>query len=487
MGGGSSSLHRLRKILIIRAYNSRPEGITLEEQFLKFTEVDQKGQRVLTVSAIKQALGLKPNDKSALWLDELVKTYLSNQSLPAPSEKKRSLSSKSLAFEAFLDFLETGRPPSEAANMPQAPSSSQTPKKPPKAPSTAAERAGQSLGKGAKTKTSAAAEPKVPSGTPLRKVVKRQETDPHIRAYRAHPTRPELLAKINQTMYPDVIRALGFQFLSKCRALLPHKGTTLSLHGRDSYRKPWVSRPVWQKREIVLQERIVVYTTVDEEGNIQELVETEKSQTEVLHMECKDTGEFAHREKTDYEQTETFNKEIVLAERGNEEYLHLKSLVDEYEHLESNMPQRNRPPAEEPPPVDDSYNAKDMPDFQDDPDASFRMNAEDPDASFRMNSSKDEGQMPSGMDAEILLDDSMAAAVEEPETNVHADDFKWSAKENKESMHDDNPDGMNSYAAEFLDDKSFPKPIVIELIDESKEEQAKGNAGLGWQPCQSID
>ena len=58
-------------------------------------------------------------------------------------------------------------------------------------------------------------------------------------------------------------------------------------------------------------------------------------------MECKETGEFAHRESTEYEQTEVFNKEVVSAEHGNEEYVHLKSQHDEYEHLESNMP-KNR-------------------------------------------------------------------------------------------------------------------------------------------------
>lgn len=43
---------------------------------------------------------------------------------------------------------------------------------------------------------------------------------------------------------------------------------------------------------------------------IQELMESEKSQTEVLHMECKQTGEFAHRESTHYESGEAFNGEV---------------------------------------------------------------------------------------------------------------------------------------------------------------------------------
>merc|ERR1719263_2423061 len=85
------------------------------------------------------------------------------------------------------------------------------------------------------------------------------------------------------------------------------------------------------------------------DGGVQELVETERSSTEILHMECKETGEFAHRESTEYEQTEGFNKEVVSAEHGNEEYVHLKSQHDEYEHLESNMPKNRQRGAEDEP------------------------------------------------------------------------------------------------------------------------------------------
>jgi len=91
----------------------------------------------------------------------------------------------------------------------------------------------------------------------------------------------------------------------------------------------------------------VQYTTVDSDGVIQELVESERSQNEIVHLECKETGEFAHRESTEYETLETFNSEIVAQERGNEEYLHLKSRDDEFEHLESNMPKMQRRAQEE--------------------------------------------------------------------------------------------------------------------------------------------
>ena len=57
-------------------------------------------------------------------------------------------------------------------------------------------------------------------------------------------------------------------------------------------------------------------------------------ETETLHMECKETGEFAHRETTEFTQKETFNKEVVSEQGGMEEYVHLKSLEDEIEFME---------------------------------------------------------------------------------------------------------------------------------------------------------
>jgi hypothetical protein len=38
--------------------------------------------------------------------------------------------------------------------------------------------------------------------------------------------------------------------------------------------------------------------------------------------------------------------QVVTETRGNEEYVHLKSLEDEYEYMESNMPQKEQPPPE---------------------------------------------------------------------------------------------------------------------------------------------
>jgi hypothetical protein len=99
------------------------------------------------------------------------------------------------------------------------------------------------------------------------------------------------------------------------------------------------------------QSRVVAYLTVDESGRSQELIETETSITEILHVECKETGEFAHRELQTFEQNETFNKDIVMENMGFEEYVHLKSMSDEIEYVNGNgaMPQRGGGPPESPP------------------------------------------------------------------------------------------------------------------------------------------
>ena len=94
------------------------------------------------------------------------------------------------------------------------------------------------------------------------------------------------------------------------------------------------------------------YTTVDEQGGRQELTEREVTRSEVTHMECKDSGEFAHRELTTFEQSEQFNGETVHEHRGYEEYVHLRSLEDELEYVdgEGTVPPRGQNPEASPRP-----------------------------------------------------------------------------------------------------------------------------------------
>ncbi|KAE9335673.1 hypothetical protein PF008_g13380 [Phytophthora fragariae] len=94
---------------------------------------------------------------------------------------------------------------------------------------------------------------------------------------------------------------------------------------------------LWKKREVTIQERITEYTKIGEKGQPQRLVEKERHQTEVLHMESLD-GEFAHREITQFEQTEHLNDEMVHLDHGREEFLHLKSRHDEISRFESSVP-----------------------------------------------------------------------------------------------------------------------------------------------------
>jgi hypothetical protein len=49
------------------------------------------------------------------------------------------------------------------------------------------------------------------------------------------------------------------------------------------------TKPLWSKREIVKQERVVQYTTVDDQGTIQELCERDVTQTEVGCMSVRTT------------------------------------------------------------------------------------------------------------------------------------------------------------------------------------------------------
>lgn len=110
----------------------------------------------------------------------------------------------------------------------------------------------------------------------------------------------------NSGMYPRVAETLQFNLASyDYLTLVKYKGDKLvPLNGssRETLKHNPSGKPLWRKREVVRQERSVYYTTIGADGVQQELMEKETTQTEVLHMECKETGEFAHRETTQYEQ-----------------------------------------------------------------------------------------------------------------------------------------------------------------------------------------
>lgn len=57
-----------------------------------------------------------------------------------------------------------------------------------------------------------------------------------------------------------------------CTTLVRHLGAVLGLRGKEAYRRPGPGQPVWRKRETLIQERIVQYTTLDEEGTVRVLL-----------------------------------------------------------------------------------------------------------------------------------------------------------------------------------------------------------------------
>ncbi len=69
MGSGASSLVRLRKAVLIRAYNLRKADETLEEQFRKYSFRSAEKQLCIAIADIKQCLCMEPGEY--LWIEDL--------------------------------------------------------------------------------------------------------------------------------------------------------------------------------------------------------------------------------------------------------------------------------------------------------------------------------------------------------------------------------------------------------------------------------
>jgi hypothetical protein len=69
MGGGASSLTRLRKAIVIRAYNLRAADETVDDQFRRFAQ--RGGDNVLYISLEDIRRSLNMETKEYEWVDHL--------------------------------------------------------------------------------------------------------------------------------------------------------------------------------------------------------------------------------------------------------------------------------------------------------------------------------------------------------------------------------------------------------------------------------
>uniref|UniRef100_A0A7S4VCW6 Uncharacterized protein n=2 Tax=Ditylum brightwellii TaxID=49249 RepID=A0A7S4VCW6_9STRA len=82
--------------------------------------------------------------------------------------------------------------------------------------------------------------------------------------------------------YTDVWKSLDFHMIqtlhkdNPCQYLVPFKPPQ-----KDTSEKKRGHRAMWKKQETVIHERIVKYITVEPDGTVHELVETDKNQSEV--------------------------------------------------------------------------------------------------------------------------------------------------------------------------------------------------------------
>ena len=385
MGVGVSSL-RLRKALVIRAYNLRQDDETLDEQFRKLCYCSNQdenghGDLFLNLDDVKEYLGFG-SETSGTTFDRLL---------------GGSLQGQRISYKAFVDFLETGSTPS--LGLPNSPdpagtdenmenlnfSNNETSRNSnsgamlngnsPRS-SNSSTTSSKRIAKGSAINSSNSSSGNKAPGSKLRaKFPPTRGAEPPSPPHDGSSPAPASTVGSQKTGgISRTAAALAFartmadaDFQAECevdaeaacqgdvnddgdnegassegsRAPLSRQSSSLDLilSQNPVLLQRVNSSNVWQKREVVTQERTVHYTTIDADGVLQELIEKETSQTEVLHMESRDTGVFAHRETMLYDQTEVFNDQLVGEQHGQEEYVHLRSEADEFEYMDSTMPE----------------------------------------------------------------------------------------------------------------------------------------------------
>jgi len=266
MGGAASSLHRLRNLILIRAYNARPADITVSQQFGQIRRWnDLTGHGYLLRSDILRIIG--PDCESLL--DELLHRCGLVGCRGGEVKVGKQGTSAVIPFHVFIAFLETG----------------------------------------------SIADPRPTSG--------QQST-----------------GDAEAACYSLVWTTLDFIIPPATEAIVPCLGREGTAWGGKS--KAGCGVELWMKKETVRTEKVTTYVTVDAEGNHTELVEADVRLDEVAHCESEGGEAFAHRESTVRERTETFDGGIVLVDKEEEVYVHLKSKDDELEFVDKSSPNRAR-------------------------------------------------------------------------------------------------------------------------------------------------
>jgi hypothetical protein len=325
MGAGASALpsdgpipQKLRQTLIIRAYNARKSGTSVAQQFAEHRRFDDAtGQSYLTREDIRTALSLDSTPQISAMLDQ----YLGGID-------------GMVSYEAFLQFISVGsRRPSASTAADSSCCSTATPSL------TAAEGAAASSTDEADPDTSFAKpnvirfirksasvasmsdvdEPPTFPGGP--RPSKPPAVPPHTSVATAAPAAAAATASVTTdddascstartaasllnydseaaaatAIAADATVVTTADAYADAAAAAAEQSSALVLHS-SALAAAGSGKAVWQKSETVVQERIVCYTTVDSDGRRQELTERERNVTCVVHMECKETGEFAHKE-----------------------------------------------------------------------------------------------------------------------------------------------------------------------------------------------
>ena len=339
MGGGVSApqVNRLRKTIVIRAHNQRKKDETLEEQFRRFAvrSTTNNNKLFLSLTDVKKCLNLE-DDGTALWssIEELLCHCAGTD-----------VKTQGIEYNSFISFLESGKLPlakSSPANKENSSLSSdesavnvrlieESALSPPIPPTKSKPMLRVDIAQLDVTKDESPS-PSSSSSKPSENML----PSPH--PYVVEPAdTPEARIRKGDNGKSDAV------FFNSDN----NETAIISIRTSSSTGAIQSGKPLWKKKETTKVERTVEYTTIDASGMLQELLESEITETEVFHMECKETGEFAHRETTEFQQKELFNKEVVSEQAGMEEYVHLKSLEDEIEYMESTMPQKQQPPDEQ--------------------------------------------------------------------------------------------------------------------------------------------